>query len=82
MQAEGVREAVWDSGWVGSELPFQRCLIFVITSTNKEFQMTAGKFVPVTKKTMMNVGIYFKISSYLYNGLFKRVFMLFSLTLR
>ena len=63
VQVERVREAVWDSGWVGSALPFQRCLIFVITSTNKTFQITAGKFVPVSNKTMMNVRI---------KGLFKK----------
>jgi hypothetical protein len=82
VQAESVREAVWASGWVGSALPFQRCLIFFITSTNKAFQITAGKFVPVSNKTMMNVSIYGKISSYVHKGVLKRAFMLFSLILR
>jgi hypothetical protein len=82
VQVEGVREAVWDSGWVGSALPFQRCLVFVITSTNKIFQMTAGKFVPVSNRTMMNVRIFFQISSYVHKGVFKRVCLLFGLILR
>jgi hypothetical protein len=40
---------------VGTPVPFQRCLLFIIATANKEFTLTAGKFVPVCKKTMMNV---------------------------
>jgi hypothetical protein len=29
--------------------------VFIIATANKEFTLTAGKFVPVCNKTMMNV---------------------------
>ena len=54
-QAEAVRDAAWGCDWIGTPVPFQRCLVFIIASANKEFTLTAGKFVPVSKKTMMNV---------------------------
>jgi hypothetical protein len=50
-----VRDAAWGCDWVGTPIPFQRCLAFIIATTNKEFRFTAGKFVPVSNKTMMNV---------------------------
>jgi hypothetical protein len=50
-----VRDAVWDSDWVGTPVPFQRCLVFIIASANKEFKLTAGKFVPISNKTTLNV---------------------------
>jgi hypothetical protein len=54
-QAESVRDAAWGCDWVGTPVPFQRCLAFIIATANKEFTLTAGKFVPVSNKTMMNV---------------------------
>ncbi|XP_023706082.2 odorant receptor Or2-like [Cryptotermes secundus] len=54
-QAERVREAAWGCDWVGTPLPFMRCLSFVIKMANKELALTAGKFVPVSKATMMNM---------------------------
>jgi hypothetical protein len=42
---------------VGTPVPFQRCLVFIIATANKEFTLTAGKFVPVSNVTMMNVSI-------------------------
>jgi hypothetical protein len=54
-QAETVRDAAWGCDWVGTPVPFQRSLIFIIAAANKEFTLTAGKFVPVSNKTMMNV---------------------------
>ena len=56
-QAEIVREAAWGCDWVGTPVPFQRCLVFIIATANKEFTLTAGKFVPVSNSTMMNVRI-------------------------
>jgi hypothetical protein len=56
-QAESVRDAAWGCDWVGTPVPFQRCLVFIIATANKEFTLTAGKFVPVSKKTMINVRI-------------------------
>jgi hypothetical protein len=50
-----VRDAAWGCDWVGTPVPFQRCLVFIIAAANKEFTLTAGKFVPVCNKTMMNV---------------------------
>jgi MFS-type transporter involved in bile tolerance (Atg22 family) len=56
-QAESVTDAAWGCDWVGTPVPFQRCLVFIIATANKEFTLTAGKFVPVSNKTMMNVRI-------------------------
>jgi hypothetical protein len=53
-----VRDAVFGCDWVGTAIPFQRCLTFVTATANKELQLTAGKFVPVSNVTMMNVCIY------------------------
>ena len=60
-QAESVRDAALGCDCVGSPLPFQRCLLFIIVAANKEFYLTAGKFVPVSNVTMMNVGIHVKM---------------------
>jgi len=50
-----VGDAALDCDWVGTPVSFQRCLVFIIAAANKEFTLTAGKFVPVCNKTMMNV---------------------------
>jgi len=55
-QAESVRDAAFGCDWVGSPIPFQRCLMFIIATANKGFQLTAGKFVPVSNVTTINVG--------------------------
>ena len=52
-----MRDAAWCSDWIGTPVPFQRSLVFIIASANKEFTLTAGKFVPVSNKTMMNVRV-------------------------
>ena len=57
-QADSVRDAAFGCDWVGTAFPFQRCLMFIIATANKEFQLTAGKFVPVSNLTMMNVCMY------------------------
>jgi hypothetical protein len=54
-QAERVKEAAWGCDWIGTPVSFQRCLLFIITTANKQFTLTAAKFVPVSNKTMMNV---------------------------
>ena len=54
-QADSVRNAAFGCDWVGTPIPFQRCLMFIIAKANKELQLTAGKFVPVSNVTMMNV---------------------------
>jgi hypothetical protein len=58
LQAERVRDAAWGCDWVGAPVPFMRCLSFVIKMANKEIMLTAGKFVPVSKATMINVRYY------------------------
>jgi hypothetical protein len=57
-QAESVRDAAWECDWVGTPVPFQRCLAFIIATANKEFTLTAGKFVPVSNVTLLNVRLY------------------------
>jgi len=57
-QAEGVRDVAFGCDWVGTAIPFQRCLMFIIATANKGFQLTAGKFVPVSNVTMMHVCMY------------------------
>jgi hypothetical protein len=57
LQAESVKDAAFGCDWVGTPLPFQRCLVFMATAANKNFQLTAGKFVPVSNVTAMNVCI-------------------------
>jgi hypothetical protein len=56
-QADSVRDAAFGCDWVGTPIPFQRCLMFIIATANKEFYLTAGKFVPVSNTTTMNVCI-------------------------
>jgi hypothetical protein len=53
-----VRDAAFGCDWVGTPIPFQRSLMFLIAAANKEIQLTAGKFVPVSNVTMMNVCIH------------------------
>jgi hypothetical protein len=50
-----VRDATFGCDWVGTSVPFQRCLIFIITTASKEFHLTAGKFFPVSNATTLNV---------------------------
>jgi len=56
-QSGSVRDAAWGCDWVGTPVSFQRCVSFIISTANKEFILTAGKFVPVANVTMMNVSI-------------------------
>jgi len=61
LQAEGVRDAAFGCDWVGTPVPFQQSLMFVIATASKEFHLTAGKFVPVSNATMINVCMYVKM---------------------
>ena len=56
-QAQSVRDAAFGCDWVGTPIPFQRCLKFIIATANKEFHLTVGKFVPVSNVTTLNVCI-------------------------
>jgi hypothetical protein len=59
-QAESVRDAAWGCDWVGTPVPFQRCLAFIIATANKGFTLTAGKFIPVSNKTMISVSTFIR----------------------
>jgi hypothetical protein len=54
-QADSVKDAAFGCDWVGTPIAFQRCLMFIIATANKEFHLTAGKFVPLSNVTTMNV---------------------------
>jgi len=56
-QVLSLRDAAFGCDWVGTPIPFQRCMLFIIATANKGFQLTAGKFVPVSNTTAMNVCI-------------------------
>jgi 7tm Odorant receptor. len=53
-----VSDAAWNCDWVGTTVQFQRSLFFIIAVAKKDFTLTAGKFVPVCNKTMMNVRLH------------------------
>ena len=57
-QMESVRDAAFGCDWVGTNIPFQRYLMFIIATADKEFQLTVGMFVPVSNVTMMKVSLY------------------------
>jgi hypothetical protein len=54
-QAHSVRDTAWSCDWVGLPVSFQRSLVFIIAVASKDFTLTAGKFVPVSRTTMLNV---------------------------
>ena len=56
-QAESIRDAVWESNWVGTPVSFQHCLMFITVMAGKNFSLTAGKFVTVSNRTMIKVNI-------------------------
>ena len=64
-QADSVRDAAFGCDWVGTPIPFQRCLVFIIATANKEFQLTAGKFVSVSNVTTKNVCMCVYVCMYL-----------------
>jgi hypothetical protein len=54
-QTERVRDAAWGCDWVGTPIRFQKCIRLMMSAANKQFTLTAGKFVPVSVTTMVNV---------------------------
>ncbi|PNF31032.1 hypothetical protein B7P43_G17935 [Cryptotermes secundus] len=54
-QAENVKQAIWESEWVGAPLSQQRTLKFMIAAANREFALTAGGFAPLTRHTLVTV---------------------------
>ena len=66
-----MRNAAWSCEWVGTPVRFVRSLSFIINIANKEIQLTAGKFVPVSKATLMNVSFYLTCGCKSEENLFK-----------
>jgi hypothetical protein len=54
-QAQDIKQAIWESEWVGAPLEQQRKLMFMMAVADKEFALTAGGFVPLTRHTMLMV---------------------------
>jgi hypothetical protein len=54
-QASSIGDAVWKTDWVGTPVSFQRCLVFMTAVARKKFNLTAGKYVPVSNTTLLNV---------------------------
>jgi hypothetical protein len=49
-----VREAAWKSDWEGSPVFHQRSINILMTVSN-DFTLTAGKIIPVSRRTMLRV---------------------------
>jgi hypothetical protein len=56
-QAESVGDAAWGIDWIGTPVSFQHSLSFIIATAKREFTLTAGKFVSVSRETMLKVRI-------------------------
>ncbi|PSN53052.1 Odorant receptor 90 [Blattella germanica] len=54
-RVESVRDVVYEGHWIEAPISFQKSIMLIITRTNARFNLTAGKFVPVNNKTMMNI---------------------------
>ena len=54
-QAAEIADVAYSVDWIGTPISFQRSILIIITMAQQEFYLTAGKFVPVSRKTMMNV---------------------------
>jgi hypothetical protein len=46
--------------------------MFIIATANKQFQLTAGKFVPVSNVTMMNVRMYVCMHIFMFDGMYAK----------
>jgi len=54
-QARIVGDEAFRCDWVETHIPIQRCLMFIITAANKESQLTAEQFLPVSNVIMFKV---------------------------
>jgi hypothetical protein len=50
-----VKQAVWESEWVGAPLQQQRALVFMMAAANQQFVLTAGGYISVSQNTMIKV---------------------------
>ena len=57
-------DAAFGCDWVGTAIPFQRSLMLIIAAANKGFQLTAGKFAPVSNVTTINVCVCMYVCMY------------------
>jgi hypothetical protein len=53
-QSGRVREAAWKSDWVGTPVSHQHSINILMT-VSKDFTLTAGKIIPISRRTMMLV---------------------------
>ncbi|XP_069685896.1 putative odorant receptor 92a [Periplaneta americana] len=52
MQAEELDDSIWFCNWVGANLKQQHAILFMKAVSSKEFCLTAGGFIPVSRHTM------------------------------
>jgi hypothetical protein len=54
-QTLNVKQAIWDSGWIGAPIRQQTTIVFMMAAANEDFALTAGGFAPVSLRTMIVV---------------------------
>jgi hypothetical protein len=54
-QAINVKQAIWESEWIGAPIRQQRNIVFMMAAANEDFALTAGGFAPVSLRTMIVV---------------------------
>ncbi|XP_023715214.1 odorant receptor 49b [Cryptotermes secundus] len=54
-RAINVKQAIWDSGWIGAPIRQQRNIVFMMVAANEDFALSAGGFAPVSLRTMIVV---------------------------
>ncbi|PSN49281.1 Odorant receptor 96 [Blattella germanica] len=53
--AENVKRAAWGCDWIGTPIPVQKTILFIIARGNTDVTITAGKFVPLSNVTLMHM---------------------------
>ncbi|PSN49282.1 Odorant receptor 95 [Blattella germanica] len=53
--AENVKRAAWECDWIGAPIPMQKTILFIISRGNKDTEITAGKFVPLSNVTLLHM---------------------------
>ena len=57
MQSQEIAMACWNANFIGTDVRFQKNLVFVIRAGQKPIILTAGKFVPLSLATYVWVGV-------------------------
>ncbi|XP_069685872.1 odorant receptor coreceptor-like [Periplaneta americana] len=52
IETEELDDSIWFCNWVGANLKQQRSILFMKAVSSKEFCLTAGGFIPVSRNTM------------------------------